>query len=93
MSTDCNNLVEAFDAGMAEERARIARVMALPSAQGREGAALALALNGTVAIGLIDEILRMAPAAPSPTYKTRCLLPRHLRLAYPPSELAKGSKA
>jgi hypothetical protein len=41
MSTDRINLVEAFDAGMAEERARSARVMAQPRARARRRCACA----------------------------------------------------
>lgn len=79
--SDNLSLIAAFDAGVSEERERITRIMALRSAEGREGAALAMALHG-LTIGLIDEVLRLAPAAPLPTYKTLSLLPRHLRLAY-----------
>lgn len=75
-------ILAAFAAGAAEERKRIRRVMALPAARGREGAALALALSDGITTDGIASCLETFPAGPSATFNTRPVFaPRHLRLA------------
>ncbi|MDB5652475.1 MAG: hypothetical protein JWQ94_88 [Tardiphaga sp.] len=73
--------ITAFEAGAAAERDRIRAVMALPEAQGREGAALHIALAADVPIEAVKVILANIPAGPVPTMNTRAVIPRHLRLA------------
>lgn len=76
------DLLDALAAGAAEERERIRRVMALPAARGREGAALQLALSDGITTDGIKSCLETFPAGPVPTFNTRPLFaPRHLRLA------------
>lgn len=75
--------IMAFEAGAAEERARIKRIMDLPASHGRESVALTLALQGDILVDAIVAILETFPASSQPTFNLRPIrIPRHMRLAF-----------
>ena len=75
--------IQIFEAGAAEERARIRRIMALPASQGRESVALALALQGDIPTDAIVSILETFPASSQPTFNLKPIrIPQHLRVAF-----------
>ncbi|MBY0382776.1 MAG: hypothetical protein K2W78_12765 [Xanthobacteraceae bacterium] len=81
-----DDILFAFSAGAQEERERIRTIMAMPEVAGREGAALQLALHGTVPVECIREILRLAPPSGRPAH--------NVRLARRPSQfrIVRGGK-
>ena len=73
--------IDGFKAGCEFERQRIRDIVELDEARGREGAALFLALRGDISKQLAKELLNAIAAGPVPTFSTRVLIPRHLRVA------------